>query len=78
MKAVFATIIAPRWTMLFAACMVCVLFAGCGLWRRPNANADSATAKETPKKKSWLEALRMDHLRDERAIEVERHLGGGI
>ncbi len=75
MKAAFK-VCASACARIVAVCMLCSLLSGCGLWSRRHSPADPAAAAEAKKPPAWLEALRVDRLRDERALEVERHLGG--
>ena len=59
----------PRWLSLTLV-TACVLMSGCKLFA-PRDDSDSAKSADAKKTSLWNRPLR-----DERALEVERHLGG--
>jgi hypothetical protein len=59
----------PRWLSLTLVA-ACVLMSGCRLFA-PRDDSDSAKSADAKKTSLWNRPLR-----DERALEVERHLGG--
>ncbi len=65
--------------------LLLTLASGCGvtnfIHRDSGLHDYSSTGQPTKgpgAKKSWWDKLSLDNLRDERAVEVERHMNGGI